>query len=351
MEWKKIAKLALIAAGVYVCFRFLLPVFFPFLLALLLVRLVRSFVDFAGRRLHLKRSVAAILFCVLFFLLLLFFAYRLILYISSQGIQFVSYCRKNYPIWQQGLRGFCCECDQYLGLKDGTLHQLLTNGISGVLAQAGQYLSEHIPERLIRAVASCAGIFVTAAIVSMASLLLYQDYEEIIGELRKQKYFCWLSKIRGAISTAGASYLKAQGTIVLCIIFYNALGLWLLGYSNTFFLGVLIGIIDFLPILGSGTVLLPWMFLLLIQRNYGTAVGIFLLYLLCSFTRQYLEPRLMGKNHGIRPFYMFLCIYLGLHLFGLWGVFLGPLGAVLIIGIYREWEGAKEEGVAAHKGG
>ena len=117
----------------------------------------------------------------------------------------------------------------------------------------------------------------------------------------------------------------------------NAAGLYLLGYQNTLFLGILIGIVDFLPILGAGTILIPWTLILLLQGSYGMAVGVAVIYLLCFGSRQYLEPRLMGRGNGIRPFYMLICIYLGLRLFGIWGVFLGPLGVSLIRGIYAEW--------------
>lgn len=342
MEWRKIGKITVIAAGIYLMFRFLLPFLLPILLAVLLVKLVRAFVKLADRYLHLKKTAAAILFCGGLLVLLLFFAYRLILYISDQGVRFAGYCQENYPYWQREMRDFCCDCDRYLGLRDGTLHRLVQNGVEDVLRQAEEYLTERLPERLVQAAASCAGVFVTITVIGMASLLLYQDYEAIREELYRQKWFCRLARLRETVSHAGLAYLKAQGIIIGCVLLYNAVGLHLLGYKNTFFIGLLIGIVDFLPVLGSGTVLLPWMFLQLLSGSYGTVVGIFVIYLLCSFTRQYLEPRLMGKRNGIRPFYMFLCIYLGVRLFGLWGVFLGPFGVILATGIYREWSAAEE---------
>ncbi len=337
MDWIRAGKLAVISLGVYLLFRFLLPFMFPFLAALFLVRLLRDWIVLARKYFHLKKQIAVLLFSVGTLALLLGSAYRLILCVSAQGSRLIGFCRECMPEWRNSFWGLLGNCDAILGLPAGALEGMLTEKLEHMLELLNGYFLERLPNQLIQAAAACIGFFIMLTIVVMASLLLYQDYDNILAEVRRQRWYPMLSRIRSCVSESGAAYLKTQGIILLCTIVYNAVGLHLLGYSDTIFLGILIGIVDFLPILGAGTILIPWLLLVLLQGNIVGAAGLGVIYLLCFLTRQYLEPKLMGKQNGLRPFYMFVCIYLGMKLFGLWGVFLGPLGVALIQGVYQEW--------------
>ncbi len=337
MDWIRAGKLAVISLGVYLLFRFLLPFMFPFLAALFLVRLLRDWIVLARKYFHLKKQIAVLLFSVGTLALLLGSAYRLILCVSAQGSRLIGFCRECMPEWRNSFWGLLGNCDAILGLPAGALEGMLTEKLEHMLELLNGYFLERLPNQLIQAAAACIGFFIMLTIVVMASLLLYQDYDNILAEIRRQRWYPMLSRIRSCVSESGAAYLKTQGIILLCTIVYNAVGLHLLGYSDTIFLGILIGIVDFLPILGAGTILIPWLLLVLLQGNIAGAAGLGVIYLLCFLTRQYLEPKLMGKQNGLRPFYMFVCIYLGMKLFGLWGVFLGPLGVALIQGVYQEW--------------
>ncbi len=337
MDWIRAGKLAVISLGVYLLFRFLLPFMFPFLAALFLVRLLRDWIVLARKYFHLKKQIAVLLFSVGTLALLLGSAYRLILCVSAQGSRLIGFCRECMPEWRNSFWGLLGNCDAILGLPAGALEGMLTEKLEHMLELLNGYFLERLPNQLIQAAAACIGFFIMLTIVVMASLLLYQDYDNILAEVRRQRWYPMLSRIRSCVSESGAAYLKTQGIILLCTIVYNAVGLHLLGYSDTIFLGILIGIVDFLPILGAGTILIPWLLLVLLQGNIAGAAGLGVIYLLCFLTRQYLEPKLMGKQNGLRPFYMFVCIYLGMKLFGLWGVFLGPLGVALIQGVYQEW--------------
>lgn len=340
MGWKKFVRVAAVAVLVYLGFRYLLPWLLPFLAAFLVVKLIRGWVRIAGRYLHMKKIPAQVFLGLCILALALFCAYRLILCVSEQGIRLAGYCRENYPDWQASFEVACSQCDELLGLAGGTLHGFLMNGISDVFAQFTGFLTEWFPEQLVRAAAACAGVFVSMAIIGMASLLLYRDYEGIVAELRRQHWYPGLRRIYRSVERTALVYLKAEGTILFLVIIFNWAGLALLGYTGTFFLAVAIGLVDFLPVLGAGTVLLPWTFVLLLQGSYGQAAGLFVIYLLCSLTRQYLEPRLMGAKIGLRPFYMLACIYFGVRLFGIWGVFLGPLAVSLVMAVNKEWGGA-----------
>lgn len=101
--------------------------------------------------------------------------------------------------------------------------------------------------------------------------------------------------------------------------------------------GVGIGILDALPVFGTGTVLIPWTLLCFLRGKWGRGMAVFAIYLLCYFLREILEARLMANQVGLTPLETLVSIYVGLQLFGLWGFLLGPVGILIV----KEFAGGK----------
>lgn len=106
-------------------------------------------------------------------------------------------------------------------------------------------------------------------------------------------------------------------------------------------------VLDALPIFGAGTALVPWSLFLLFKREWGHALILFGLYLLCYFLREFTEAHLMGKKMGLSPLETLAAIYVGLQLFSLFGFLLGPIGLLIIKDFVEEY-GEADEGAAAH---
>lgn len=95
-------------------------------------------------------------------------------------------------------------------------------------------------------------------------------------------------------------------------------------------LALLVAIVDILPVLGTGTVLIPWGLILLILGDTVLGVGILLLYLIITVVRQTLEPKIIGQQVGLHPIITLLCIYAGAQLIGVVGIFAFPVIATVI---------------------
>ena len=104
-----------------------------------------------------------------------------------------------------------------------------------------------------------------------------------------------------------------------------ALGFAFLGIPHGIFLAALIAVVDILPVLGTGTVLVPWGFITLFLGDYGLGIGILLLYLVITIVRNTIEPKLVGKQIGLHPVVTFAGMLLGLKYFGFLGMFGIPL--------------------------
>lgn len=137
-------------------------------------------------------------------------------------------------------------------------------------------------------------------------------------------------------------YMKAQMIIILIIIILCTAGLWVLGSPYFLVLGIVIGLMDALPFIGTGTVLVPMAVFLLFRRKLQLAVGYLGLFLLTYVVREFLEPKLIGAKLGVYPIVMVVVVYAGLYLYGPAGVLLGPVTLLFVMEILKEM---KEENV------
>ena len=106
---------------------------------------------------------------------------------------------------------------------------------------------------------------------------------------------------------------------------------------------MLAGILDALPFIGTGIVLVPLGIQQFLQGQYFRAFFCLLLYVVCIFVRELLEPKLIGKKVGVPPIAILLSIYAGIKLFGIWGIIGGPLGFVMIYQGYLSIERRREK--------
>ena len=144
--------------------------------------------------------------------------------------------------------------------------------------------------------------------------MFYSEYE-IIGR-----------RLSGTVS----AWLKTQGVILVLTASVCTAGLWLMKNPYYFLLGTGIGLLDALPVLGTGTVLIPWALINFFMGKWKGGLALLVLYGICYLLREFLEARMMGSQVGLSPLENLMAMYVGLELFGIAGLFLGPLGLLLI---------------------
>ncbi len=123
----------------------------------------------------------------------------------------------------------------------------------------------------------------------------------------------------------GRQYLRACFLLGLLTFLQMFIGLALLRVPYAFILAFLIALVDFLPLLGTGIILIPWAVLSLLLGEVKLGIGLLILYAVSSVIRQILEPKLIGEGLGLHPLLSLAAMYAGLRLFGVWGMILAPL--------------------------
>lgn len=218
---------------------------------------------------------------------------------------------------------------------------ILSTPLSGVWSTAKQ-----IPSILI------AGVITVVSCCFMTS-----GYDDIVNFIKLQlstsKRFA-LSSTKGIFFSSLAKMLKAYIIIIFitfCEMFVGLFLLKLLGFYESDYiiaLSLVVAVVDIFPVLGTGTIIVPWAIYSLLSREIGLGIGLLIIYAAISVIRQVIEPKLVASNLGMSPIITIMCMYVGLQVFGFIGIFLLPLLVILLTllndeGIIHLWRTNKVE--------
>lgn len=322
--------------GVYVGMRYLFPAAVPFLLGWMLASMVLPAARWMERRWKIRRGIGGgllILVITVTAALLLWKAGGLLV-AQVQGLL------AGISDWGETAGNFLDSCCVVLENVTGISAEKSRNFL---IYQAG-LLAEQLQNRLGPA---CLGYLLTLVkgiialgggvlVVILFGTLVLKDMDQFRKWIRKSEAGRRIVRITEGLCRAGGRYLKAQLTIMLLVASLCAAGFWILG--NPYFLvaGVVVGLLDALPLIGTGTILIPWALLWCLQGEYMLGLGYFLLYLAADLLRQFLEPRLLGQQIGLHPAIMLISIYGGFFLYGLPGFFLGPFSVLVFQNVMKE---------------
>jgi len=180
-------------------------------------------------------------------------------------------------------------------------------------------------------------------ITILSTYFLTSDRDRISGYFKTHFPDSWVSRfsnLRNEMFTALFGYLRAQ-LIIMSITFTELfIGLSVIRVKYALVLAFLIGIVDALPVLGTGTFLIPWSIYNFLIGNIRMGVSIIVLYAIILIVRQMIEPKILGHQIGVYPLLTLMAMYAGLKLFGVAGLILGPITFLLIrnilSGIYKK---------------
>lgn len=289
-----------ILMAVYLVLRFLLPIVLPFFLAWMTV----GCLTFFQKRSHMKLMSLSVLYLVLFLLL--------------SGASVFCGCWLLYEP--------CCRllpvCRDYWAQFAGYL-TWLPGSLSG-------FFADLMPSAL-----SC----MFSIFLYLISILLFsKDWERFHSLLYRLPFAIPVSNAGRRILQCVKSWIRAQFRIMAVISLECMIGYYFLHIPGFPFWAVLTGIIDALPVFGTGTVFFPWIVIVALQGDYTLALWLGLLYLTTWLTRELLEPKLLGDGLGLLPVCFLMSVIAGLKLFGPLGFFSGPFGVLLIRELWVELE-------------
>lgn len=332
---RKYISAAVIFAGIILFFRYLLPLLLPFLLGAGLAVAAEPLVRFLCGRLHLKRPLAtgisismAFSFLALAVMVLCAFLVRELRNLAGVLPELEGAIRAGMDTADRWLLELAQKAPGELGVLLTQHVSSLFSGGNAILSKAADYLLKlasgilsHVPDSaLTLGTGIISSFMISAKLPSIRSWLHGKlptvQLEPAISALKRLK-------------TALLGWLKAQLKLSSVTCALALAGFFLLRIPHAFLWAVLVALVDAFPVLGTGTVLVPWSILSFLQGDHFLAFGLLGLYAAAALTRSVLEPRLLGKQLGLDPLVTLMALYAGFQLWGIGGMIFAPLLAVV----------------------
>lgn len=333
----KLLPFLLIPIGLWLVLRFLLPCALPFLLAALLALAAEPLVVGLQRLLKLPRAAAAVIGVAVALLLTIL----LVLALCALLVRQLGALAGVLPDLEHATMSGLDSLEYWLlGLAQSApegIGSVLTQCVEGVFSN-GSALLNQVSSRLLvlasgvlRALPDSAlglGTWILATFMLSVRLPKIRNWlQSHLPNAWREKYLPFLGSLKQSLG----GWLLAQAKLVGLTFCILAAGFLLLQIAHPILWAALICLVDILPVLGTGTVLLPWSLVCFLQGNSLQALGILGIYGVITLVRSVLEPRLVGKQLGLDPLVTLLAIYVGYRLWGLFGMLLAPVLAVILM--------------------
>jgi len=174
-------------------------------------------------------------------------------------------------------------------------------------------------------------LFVLITVISCIYFAL--DLERInytVKRLLPKRVFEMAVKLKDGFLKIFSRYIRSYILLMLITFAEMVAGLFILRAPYPILVAMVIAVLDLLPVIGVGTVLLPWAVWCFVVGNNALGVGLSVLFVFHSILREILEPKILGKNLGVHPILTLIILYVGYSVFGFMGLFLVPVLTVLV---------------------
>lgn len=333
---KKAVILIVGAVVIYVVFRYLLPYVLPFFCAYFIAKLLEPCVDFLSNKWKFPKSLAALLPLLFFVSMIGCLVCFLGKMLMEQSGRFLEAFPKYQTVLYEKMQCICQYCDGLMNVKQGTSWNTAYLKIANSAERIQNQMLGNLTTGTWEALKNTAEVFATIGIMLIFVYMLLKDKEYYDTAYRQSIFYKEIHMLGKPLSKAGITYLKTQGILILLIGGILTVGLYLIGNEYALLFGVGIAVFDAFPVLGSGLILVPWALIKLLSGNLTGAIILLVMYLLCQCMRQLLEPKLLGDGIGMNPLMTLGAIYVGIRLFGILGVILGPVAIVILKTLWKE---------------
>lgn len=343
----------ILVALFYLFFKFAFGTILPILCAVVAAMILQKPVNFICKKTPLKRGLVSALAVLFGFAVVISGLVLLLIWVGSEFKGFFQYVMiqfEDIPALVHKVEGYIANAIGFLPEKlETTVMEFVSEKLASITAPTvtpndssmsidlsmlstplmGIWnTAKQIPTTLVSiVVAIVACCFMTADFASVKRLVLGFFQPDTRTKIVRAKRLLFPSLGKMA---------KAYGIIITITFCELSLGLFLLklmgiydsGYI--FVIAILTAIIDIVPVLGTGTVLIPWAVVSLLNANYPMAIGLIIMYACITVIRQIIEPKLVAAQLGIPAFLTIVSMFIGSQIFGVIGIFILPITIVML---------------------
>ncbi len=319
----------------------LLRFFMPFVIGWIIAMIANPLVQFLEKHLKIVRRHSSVLIVVLVLALvigLLYLAVSRLFWetmsllrdlpgmvesLQTEITEAVSSLSRFLYILPEGIRTWLTRLNDNLGSAIG---QLLQRIASPTMTAAGN-VARAVP-----------GMLVYAIVTILSSYFFIVERDQILDALRRlvpASVWDYLHFLKNDMLRLLGGYFLAQFRIMFVVAVILAIGFLILGVNYSVIWAVLIALLDFLPLFGTGTALFPWALIKLLSGEWPFAAGLVFLYLLTQVIRQVIQPKIVGDSLGVPPLATLFLLYLGFKIRGISGMILAVPVGLIVVNLYE----------------
>lgn len=320
---------------------FLLKGLLPFILAVVIAILIDPLVDLLEKRAKFSRGLAVVLALVLLFIILML----IMIFVISRLVIELSDLSQQVPNYTYAWYGYLLELIEnirnYLSSNPLPLEaqNALRNSMNTVINTTGGMIAFTI-NFLFGLLRGLPG-FITILIVSaLATFFISKDKKyltQLFYQSIPQKFVKPASMLISHISLALVGFFRAETILISITASLTIAGLYLIGIDYALTIGIIVGILDLLPILGPGALFVPWALMAFISGKFSLGLALLIIYGIVTTIRQLIEPKILSQSIGLNPLATLLSLYLGLKFLGVAGIIIGPFLFIVMKGLIKGW--------------
>ena len=315
--------------------------FMPFVIAAIIAFIANPFVRFLEKKVKITRKAGTVMLIVLVIALVVTALYFILYNLIAQMMDLIHTAPQIWESTSGSIRELISRIRVYLSRFPLPVREWSDTFFDNISVYVSDWLSAAaVPTGITERVNSGnIGYMIVSVIMGiLASYFFLADRDKILGFLEKHLPANIMSRwelVMVSIKEAVGGYFTAQFKIMGIIYVEVFAGLMILGVKYSFLIAFLIALLDFLPFFGTGTVMIPWAVVMIIQQNYKMAIGLLIVWAIGQAIRQLIQPKLVGDSIGLAPIPTLFLLYIGFRVGGPLGLIIAvPIGMV-IINLYK----------------
>ena len=343
--YKKVAKrlITLIFTLLLVYIAFKLSIFYiPFLIAFIISLIIEPLIRKVMKVTNLTRKVSAILTLIIVFSLIIGLLIWGITRLITETTTILSNLNNNMDSIGKTINRIISNINFDNFKLPDQVKIIIQNTFKDLLGE-GTNAAHNILTSIISIFTNIPKIMIYIGITIIATYFVCTDKMYILDQMEHHLPRNWVNKfgikLRKVITSLG-NYLKAEGILILISFSIILIGLIILNFIGLnvkypFLIAILIAFVDALPILGAGTIIIPWAIISAFNGDITLAISLISLYVVIIVTRQLVEPKIISSHIGIHPIFTLISMYTGFKIIGIIGMFLGPIILIILKNIFE----------------
>jgi len=324
-------------AVVYFIFKYAIHWVMPFIIGFLIAFILKPTTEFITKVTKIKRKGVSIFVIGVFYFVIVTIIWFLTAFLWNEISELV----KVMPsLYFNQIEPLFFRINSWVVERVGTLSPEFADTLSKMIVSGLQYLASVVKNlsiylvSLITSIISNIPLYLISIIFTIVcSVFISVDYKNITSFIKLQlpaKFNSNFVEARSFLSGTLLKMIKAYAIILSITFFEMLIGMSILKVKYALPIAAIVAILDILPLIGTGGIIIPWAIIELILKNYRMGLGLLLLYVVITIVRNTVEPKIVGHQIGLNPVITITAMYAGLRLFGFVGFICAPLIAILI---------------------